>query len=142
MVLSGEMIDKAVKNGRMEGKEKRGSTSRKKERETQAVFSKHQPNQGYTPYPVYPQNPSYYPTINNVAPAPYVYPPPRPMAPPVRLYPTYAPPLPQLTYPLKQGMTCDHQGQNLSSTLSLSYTLSCCQICWLMASLHLSICHP
>ena len=94
MVLSGEMIDNAVKNGRMEGKEKKESTSRKKEGETQAVFSEHRPNQGYTPYPVYPQNPSYYPTINNVAPAPYIYPPPRPMAPLVRPYPTYASPLP------------------------------------------------
>ena len=61
------------------GSKKTGS-AKKKEGEAQAVHVGFQPN--YTPYPFYPSYAPYYPSVNSVAPNPYVYQPSKPVAPP------------------------------------------------------------
>ena len=73
MVVSRELIESSIKNGLVEdnsGSKKMGSV-KKKEGEAQAVHVEFQPN--YAPYPFYPDYAPYYPSVNNVAPSPYVY---------------------------------------------------------------------
>ena len=66
------------------GSKKAGST-KKKEGETQAVQVGFQPS--YAPYPFYPSYAPHYPSVNNVAPSPYVYQPPKSVAAPTPTQP-------------------------------------------------------
>ncbi|XP_017970375.1 PREDICTED: uncharacterized protein LOC108660636 [Theobroma cacao] len=78
MVISGKMIETAVKQEKIEGGDaaytKKGGTFKKREGEAQAITSG-QPQGGsynfYQPYPPYP----YYPVVNNTSQNPYLYPP-------------------------------------------------------------------
>ena len=82
MVVSGELIESSIKNGLVEdnsGSKKMEST-KKKEGEAQVVHVEFQPN--YAPYSFYPGYAPYYPSVNNVAPNPYVYQPSKPVVSP------------------------------------------------------------
>ncbi|XP_017979875.1 PREDICTED: uncharacterized protein LOC108662802 [Theobroma cacao] len=78
IVISGEMIETIVKQGKIEGGDathkKKGETFKKREGEAQAITSG-QPQGGsyniYQPYPPYP----YYLVVNNTSQSPYLYPP-------------------------------------------------------------------
>ena len=73
MVIFDEMIENAVKNGKLDVGEKREALQEKKERETQKVFLGGHSNKGNTLYPTYSNYPPYYPTINNITQTPYFY---------------------------------------------------------------------
>ena len=95
MVVSGEFIESFIKKRLVEdnsGSKKTGS-SKKKEGEAQAVHVGFQPN--YAPNPFYPGYTPYYPSVNNVAPNPYVYQPSKPVAPPTPAMNTAYTPQPQ-----------------------------------------------
>ncbi|WRX16229.1 Retrotransposon gag domain - like 10 [Theobroma cacao] len=93
LVLSGEIIEGAIKSGKIEGHEvvssKRGNTPKKKEGDVQQAHN-------FNPYYPYPPYQPFYPNIGNITQNPYVYqpvpqptfqtnvlpqtPPPRPVA--------------------------------------------------------------
>ena len=77
MVIFGEMIESIVNRSKLDVGEKKKGIVRKKEWKTQAIFLENQLDRGYTLYLVYPNYLPYYLVINNVAPSPYFYQPPR-----------------------------------------------------------------
>ncbi|EOX99283.1 Uncharacterized protein TCM_007907 [Theobroma cacao] len=100
LVLSGEIIEGAIKSEKIEGHEiassKKGSTPKKKERDMQPVAHNSQQAHNFKPYYPYPPYQPFYPNIGNITQNPYVYqhvpqptfqtnvlsqtPPPRPVA--------------------------------------------------------------
>ncbi|XP_017972497.1 PREDICTED: uncharacterized protein LOC108661122 [Theobroma cacao] len=75
MVISREMIETAIKQGKIEGGDvahmKKGRTFKKKEREAQAITLGQPQGGSYNPYQPYPP----YPYVNNASQSPYLYPP-------------------------------------------------------------------
>ena len=72
MVKAGNLIDHAIKNGRINtgecsSKPKKDNFSKKKEGETQALYQQNQPNQsrGYTSYQNHSNYQPYYSTLSN-----------------------------------------------------------------------------
>ena len=72
MIVAGNIVDHAIKNGKIEAgesstKPKRGNYEKKKEDETQALFQGNQPNQsrGYNPYQTHSNYQPHYPSSNN-----------------------------------------------------------------------------
>ncbi|XP_017984304.1 PREDICTED: uncharacterized protein LOC108663599 [Theobroma cacao] len=100
LVLFGEIIERAIKIGKIEGHEvassKKGSMPKKKEGDVQTVAHDSQQAHNFSPYHIYPPYQPFYPNIGNIAQNPYVYqpapqptfqtnvlpqaPPPRPVA--------------------------------------------------------------
>ncbi|XP_017985253.1 PREDICTED: uncharacterized protein LOC108663874, partial [Theobroma cacao] len=77
LVLSGEIIEGAIKSGKIEGHEvassKKGSTPKKKEGDVQAVAHDSQQAHNFNPYYPYPPYQPFYPNIGNITQNPYVY---------------------------------------------------------------------
>ncbi|XP_022764231.1 uncharacterized protein LOC111309436 [Durio zibethinus] len=70
MVISGKMIENAIKSGKIEGSEKNTVTVKKKEQETYAVTHRNPSHYLFVPYNPYPP---YYPATNQVSQQPYHY---------------------------------------------------------------------
>ncbi|XP_022751308.1 uncharacterized protein LOC111300005, partial [Durio zibethinus] len=70
MVISGEMIENAIKSGKIEGSEKKIATLRKKEQEAHVVTHTNPPHH---PFVSYNPHPHYYSTINQISQQPYHY---------------------------------------------------------------------
>lgn len=78
MVISGEMIETAIKQGKIEGGDmantRKGGTFKRKEGEAQAITSGQHQGGTYNPYQPYLPYP-YYPAVHNTSQSPYPYPP-------------------------------------------------------------------
>ncbi|XP_017973959.1 PREDICTED: uncharacterized protein LOC108661439 [Theobroma cacao] len=77
LVLSGEIIEEAIKSGKIEGHEvansKKGNTPKKKEGDVQAIAHDSQQAHNFSPYYPYPPYQPFYPNIGNITQNPYVY---------------------------------------------------------------------
>ena len=81
LVITGKMIENAMKNWRIEAEKTKEGIMLKNEEEEQVVFLENQLNRGYTSYPGYPSYLPCYPEINYTAPTLYFFQLPEPAYP-------------------------------------------------------------